>query len=78
MKKTKKYGANPEEASILEAAKCREIVSEILNFGVNQHQIAILIKLLALELEDNDLMRKIVDVVSGEDASDINKPTITV
>ena len=75
MKKTKKYGANPEEKCLLESAKCREIVHEILNFGVNQGQIATLIKLLALELEDRELMLKIVNTVSPEEDA-IDKPTI--
>ena len=78
MKKIKKYGASPQETSLLEAAKCREIVNEILNFGVNQHQISMIIKLLALELEDRDLMCKIIDTVCPEEKEQISKPTITV
>lgn len=77
MKKTKRYGSTEKEASLLESAKCREIVHEILNFGVNQHQIKQLIKLLALELENNDLMLKIIN--AADDKQDvISKPTITV
>ena len=47
------------DGDILEAAKCREVVQEILDFGVNQRQLLIIIKLLALELEDNGLMKNI-------------------
>ena len=47
----KKYGNTQEENDILQSAKCREIVHEILNFGVNQGQIKTIIKLLSLELE---------------------------
>jgi hypothetical protein len=36
--------------------KSRDIVSEILKFGVNQQQKKNIISLLALELEDRDLM----------------------
>ena len=82
MKKYKKYGVSSEEAPLLESAKCREILNEILDFGVSQHQIAVLIKLLALELEDRDKMLEIVSVISGEDlnqnSEDASKPTITV
>lgn len=39
--------------------ECREIVREIKSFGVNQRQMLFLIDLLALELEDNDAMRRI-------------------
>ena len=78
MKKVKKYGASPQEASLVGAAKCREIVNEILNFGVNQHQISMIIKLLALELEDRDLMCKIIDTVCPEEKEQISKSTITV
>jgi hypothetical protein len=77
LKKTKKYGKTNEEISLIESSKCREIVHEILNFGVSQHQIKQLIKLLALELENNDLMLKIVN--AADDKKDvISKPTVTV
>ena len=60
MNNIKKYGtSNPEESSILDSAKCREIINEIFDFGVNQSQIITLIKLLSLELENRDLMLKI-------------------
>ncbi len=75
MKKTKKYGANPEESYLLENAKCREIVHEILNFGVNQNQIVTLIKLLSLELENRELMLEIVNLVSPDEDA-VDKPTI--
>ena len=78
MKKIKKYGASPQETSLLESAKCREIVNEILNFSVSQHQISMIIKLLALELEDRDLMCNIIDAVCPEEKEQISKPTITV
>jgi hypothetical protein len=42
--------------------ECREIVAEIKRFGVNQRQLLFLIDLLALEVENNDLMRKIREV----------------
>ena len=48
--------ASKEQITVLQKIKCREIVTEILDFGVNQDQIKMLIRLLALELEDRDLM----------------------
>ena len=78
MKSIKTYGSNSEEQSILESAKCREIVHEILNFGVNQKQICALIKLLSLELENRNLMLGIIDLVDNQNEPRVDKPTITV
>lgn len=58
------FQGSKEEISILESAKCREIVSEILNFGVNQAQIQTLIKLLAMELENREKMLAIIELIS--------------
>ena len=49
--------------------KSREIVSEILRFGVNQSQIKNIISTLALELEDRELMiniRSTIDPVESD------------
>ena len=40
--------------------KCRNIVSEINNFGVNDNEIIKIIELLSFELENTDLMRKLL------------------
>jgi hypothetical protein len=77
-KAAKRYRTPAEDRAFLESAKCREIVQEILNFGVSQHQIQTLIKLLALELEDNNLMKKIVEIVNDYNEDVVDKPTITV
>ena len=69
--------ANKDDLDVLERAKCREIISEILNFGVNQTQIRALIKLLAMELEDRELMISIVNTLSNEVEVE-EKPQITV
>ncbi len=78
MKNTKKYGVAPEEVDILDAIKCREIIHEILNFGVNQHQMITLIRLLALELENRDLMLEIINLIDNCNEQQFNEPTITV
>lgn len=44
---------------LLDMKKTRDITQEILRFGVSQTQIVNIIKLLALELEDHNVMRAI-------------------
>tara|TARA_R110001592_G_scaffold188358_3_gene433518 strand:+ start:21700 stop:21918 length:219 start_codon:yes stop_codon:yes gene_type:complete len=51
-----------DQISILGAAAAREIVKEIMDFGVTQKQLLQIINLLALELEDNNVMRSLVDL----------------
>ena len=62
MKKKNGDISDEEQVDILQAAAAREIVQEIMNFGVSQQQIVQIINLLALELEDNNLMRSIIDL----------------
>ena len=54
---------------IKEQTACREILKEILNFGVSEHQKKFLIRLLALELEDTNMMNRIVDAISGKETN---------
>ena len=56
----KKDMSENEQVDVLKRAVSREIVQEIMNYGVTQKQILQIINLLALELEDNELMRSIV------------------
>lgn len=42
---------------------CRDIVLEIRNFGISQRQLVYLIYLLALELENTEVMRALTEVV---------------
>lgn len=55
-----------EQIDILSAAVAREITQEIMNYGVTQKQILQIINLLALELEDNKLMRSIVGLCTEQ------------
>ena len=48
--------------------KSREIVQEILRFGVNQTQIINVIGLLALELEDRDMMINIRNIIEPKES----------
>ena len=60
-----------DREQVLQSAKCREILKEIMDFGVNQHQIKTLIKLLALELDDRKMMKDIREAVKGSTKSNI-------
>lgn len=58
--------------------ECRNILLEIRNFGVNQRQILFLIQLLAMELENTDVMRAITRAI-GENRSKVRlNPKITL
>jgi hypothetical protein len=59
--KIKKYGETQTDKWARELSKSREIVFEIMNFGVSQNQIKQVINLLALELEDRDAMIAFTD-----------------
>ena len=54
MTTTKKYGQTKTEKWASNLSKSRNIVSEIMNFGIAQEQIHQIINLLSLELEDRD------------------------
>ena len=55
-----------QQTTVLEKSVSREIVQEIMNYGVTQKQIVQIINLLALELEDNNLMRSVVGLCSEQ------------
>lgn len=59
-----------------DSKKTRDITQEILTFGVSQNQIKLIIGLLALELEDRDMMlavKKCVDEAESTDNTHENK-----
>ena len=55
------YGKTNFENEVEQTIKCREIVKEILDFGVSDFQKVKIIELLALELESRDHMLKIIE-----------------
>ena len=69
----KVFGKSKEEQTIEEKAKAREICQVILDYGVNQNQIKQLIYLLAIELEDNNLMKKITNVIKNNTEDESSK-----
>ena len=50
--------------------KSRDITQEILRFGVNQEQIRSIINLLALELEEREMMLAINRAVTQEEVEE--------
>ena len=66
MSETSKYGETETEKDINLMIKSREIVKEIINFGVTESQKVQIIKLLSLELEDGNLMREISQTLNNK------------
>ena len=54
---TKKYGKTETENQAEGSFRCRQIVAEIMDFGVSQDHIVQIIKLLSLELENRSHMK---------------------
>lgn len=65
------YGQTKTETNATEMIQCREIVSEIMNFGVKQNQVMQIIKLLALELENRDNMLAINECIEALSSTEI-------
>ena len=61
---TKQFGTSEEETQIKDKAKAREIVQTVLDYGVNQTQITQMIYLLSMELENTDLMKQIINIIT--------------
>ena len=60
-----------KEKEIADSVVCREILQEILKFGVSQYQMRKIIKLLALELDNNALMKQICSSLDGENRNQL-------
>lgn len=60
---SEKIGSTETEKWADEILKSRQIVDEIVKFGVSQKQILNIIKLLAMELEDREALVAISAVV---------------
>ena len=64
MGEVKQYGkSTSEEVLIEDLIRAREIVQEVLNFGVSQQQMLHIAYLLVLELEDRDAMITITECI---------------
>jgi hypothetical protein len=62
-----KYGETEKEKLYSKKLQCREIVKEILDFGVDEIQKKHIIYLLSLELEDRNIMLEISKFINLED-----------
>ena len=60
----KSYGKTKDDIKVEKSLKCRQIVKEIVNFGVDESQKLQIIKLIALELESNPNMKKIINTIN--------------
>ena len=73
-----KYAKTKEELASEKILQCRQIVKEIVEFGVSENQKLQIIKLLSCELENVNVMTDIVRIIkctSGEEES--NKIILT-
>ena len=61
------YGQIQAEKLASEIQVCREIVKEIGDFGVNDRQRITIINLLALELENLNLSRQIIELIKDSE-----------
>lgn len=57
---------NIDKNDVMDSIKAREIVREIMDFGVNDLQIKKIIKFLSLELTDRDVMLNICSALEEE------------
>ena len=63
------YGEMSVETDLKDMTVCRDIVKELLDYGVNQKQILQIIYLLSLEVENREAMlyisKAVKDVMEG-------------
>jgi|ETNvirnome_2_300_1030623.scaffolds.fasta_scaffold03472_2 hypothetical protein len=74
----KKYGKSEEDVRVEKKATSREIVKEIIDFGVNENQKIQIIKLISMELEDINLMKRIINCIKLINDNDEPKKLIEV
>ena len=68
------YGSTQLEKQAEEKLECRKIIKHLIDFGLTENQKIWLIKLLSLELENIELMKKI-DLVVKEELTDLSLTT---
>ena len=73
-----KYGKTKEEEDTEKMIQCRQIVKEIMDFGVSENQKLQIIKLLSCELENVKVMKDIVRIIkSSSSEEESNKIILT-
>lgn len=63
---TQLYGKTQSEEDTEAFAQCRQIVGEIARFGVTQRQYIKIIELIAMELEDRNLMLALTELTKSQ------------
>ena len=61
---TKQFGTSEEEKLLQDKIKAREIVQTVIQYGVNQAQLEQMIYLLAMELENVNLMKELTQTIT--------------
>lgn len=77
----RKYGTSTDDQVSKESAEAREIVKEIIDHGVSQNVIIYIINDLALNLENPEHMRRIVNTVRAvkdDNIAVVNKSPLEV
>ena len=69
---TKKIGKTQNEIDAGLMLECRQIVKNIINFGINDQQKVQLVYLLSLELESRDAMEVLIEAVKNIKKMDNN------
>ena len=75
------YGTTQDSEMLQESAIVREIVTKILDYGISQKQMLFIIHDLALNLEDRDSMKRIINLVKdiqGRGLEIVNKSPLEV
>ena len=67
-----KIGKTTEEIDAGLILECRQIVKNIINFGINERQKIKIMQLLSLELESRDAMNIILEAVKNVEKLDQN------
>ena len=73
----KTYGTTDVENKSADSIVCRQIVKEIMSFGVSQQQLLFVIELLAFELENRDHLQRITSLMKNI-RDDAPKTTLVV
>ena len=61
---TKQFGTSKEEQLVKDKIKAREIIQTVLDYGVNQGQIEQMIYILAMNLENVNLMKDLTQSIT--------------
>lgn len=73
---TEKFGSTQSEEQLQKVIACRDIVKTIVQYGVTQEQILLIIQFLGYELENHDQMLEVVgltkELLSGSGTLLIN------